>query len=343
MARVFADYAAGYVRFGLTVVPAGGDDGKKPLIKGYQYARPSWLRWMVKKFPDANIGILDNCVTVIDVDDPEELEPAFSRYGKPKIITQTPGGGFHLWYSATGERRQISVDGRKLDVCGIGGIHIAPPSVRPDGVQYRFIRGGIEDLASLTAIQCAPDEIEHPSSDAQSGTLLGVSPSSEPPGLRWGEKGRRNRDLFDSARRIAPDCETINDLAERLLEVTSNMQTPLPAEDVNQVASSVWRYKQGDRLLLPGTEATVILTRSETEATDGTLSFGALGLLVKLKLEHGWRRGRPFVLGAAAAQSFRMSWNTLKRLRDELVRAGRLRIVSPGGRGPHDPPLVALI
>ena len=40
-----------------------------------------------------------------------------------------------------------------VDILGEGGLAVAPPSVRPSGGKYAFLRGGLADLANLPKIR----------------------------------------------------------------------------------------------------------------------------------------------------------------------------------------------
>jgi putative DNA primase/helicase len=56
------------------------------------------------------------------------------------IITQTPRGGQHLWFKwVEGIRNSESKIAPGVDVRGIGGYIIAPPSRRADGAEYQFL------------------------------------------------------------------------------------------------------------------------------------------------------------------------------------------------------------
>ncbi len=72
------------------------------------------------------------------------------------LVTGTPSGGVHLWYRTTGERCQVRLDGLKVDIKGIGGMVVVPPSIRPTGQHagkaYTFVKGSWDDLIHLPTI-----------------------------------------------------------------------------------------------------------------------------------------------------------------------------------------------
>ncbi len=97
-------------------------------------------------FHSANVGIVGgHGVTCIDVDHPSLVGYAIERYGETPLQSLTPSGGSHLWYKSNGERRRIRHEGLQIDVLGIGGFGVAPPSSTPKG-DYRFITGSVEDI-----------------------------------------------------------------------------------------------------------------------------------------------------------------------------------------------------
>ena len=157
----FADAALVLWGHGLALVPLGGDDGKVTLVKWkYLKHRPGreYLKRLTTKHPTRNIGVLTGLsrVTVVDVDDPELVDDMLRRFGDTPLITGTPRGGFHLWYKSNGERCQTGLNGLKVDIKGIGGVVVVPPSIRPTGPHagkaYTFVKGSWDDLGGLPTI-----------------------------------------------------------------------------------------------------------------------------------------------------------------------------------------------
>ena len=104
-----------------------------------------------------------NGTTVVDIDtqDEAEVQSAQEKFGASPVIVRTGGDKFHIYYRHNGERRRIRpFFGHEIDLLGEGGYCVAPPSIRPGGGAYRFIKGGISDLATLPTIrQGALDEL----------------------------------------------------------------------------------------------------------------------------------------------------------------------------------------
>ncbi len=327
--RIYADYTPLYAEYGLRVVPTGTENGKKPLIRSWQrIGKPAMTR-LAKQYPDANLGIIDgdrDGVVVIDVDDPALLEHAIEQFGNTPLWSKTPSGGFHLWYRSSGEERKIKMEGKAIDLCGEGGFHLAPPSIRPDGKEYKFIKGDLHLIPELPALNLKLNSPATHLSRAVPDNSIRVS--------KFGESGRRNNDLFLWAKAQAVTCLTEQELFDRVVLMNLNFNLPLPKQELEGIARSLWRYKEEGRLMLQGCEAIAVVPKSQAEE----LSNDALAMLVRLKHHHGWRRGRPFALTNAAARRFEMSLGRFRKARDELRQAGIIHRVWAGGKGPHDPP-----
>ena len=151
---------------GLSIIPVGGVDGKRPLVRFGAWKRQppaEYLGRTVQQYPDANVGVVCGLsgVTVVDVDRKDASERQFAdlvenvirRFGDTPMKVCTPGGGLHLWYAHGGERSINRLDDMQVDIKAHGGFVVAPPSLRPTGDnagrQYRFLEGNWDDLARL--------------------------------------------------------------------------------------------------------------------------------------------------------------------------------------------------
>ena len=162
--NIFREFAPAYFDMGISVIPTGGPDGKRPLENGFmQYAEhlaypKTQDRW-VEHRPDANIGIMAGPVsglTVVDVDDPNLVDDAIAEFGDTPVKDQSPRGGAHFYYRHNGEKTLNKLDKRDIDVRGAGGnpLLIAPPSVhQKSGKPYVFTEGGIEILDQLPTVK----------------------------------------------------------------------------------------------------------------------------------------------------------------------------------------------
>ena len=134
--------------------------GHRPTGKGWMvkhpetFGRPAAMALAAKpRFAGANLGFMcgsHNRLTVVDVDSPTdaELQHALETYGDSPIIVSTPSGGRHVYYAHNDEPRRVRLDERHpIDMLG-GGLCVAPPSTRPSGASYAWLRGGLADIAN---------------------------------------------------------------------------------------------------------------------------------------------------------------------------------------------------
>lgn len=124
-------------------------------------------------------------------------------------------------------------------------------------------------------------------------------------------------------------------------KVNDGFATPLPGDEVVKVAASAWRYKEQDRLFVPGGEATAVIFHSDVEHLWNQPL--ALKLLIHLRMVHSWRNGAEFTLALATAESLGVSPKTFRAARDMLVERYFLEITHPGGKGKNDPPRARLL
>lgn len=155
--------------------PVTGDDktGKDPLTKhGFKDATTDparitgwWTRW-----PDANIGLPTEDLTILDIDSEEALRkiatlaPGY-RHPGPTVVT---GRGYHLYFRNEDLRSRNRMS-PKLDLKAIGGYVILPPSNHYTGATYAWAPGRGLDLALppvpdwLVELRSpAPDPASHP-------------------------------------------------------------------------------------------------------------------------------------------------------------------------------------
>src|SRR3954447_17926022 len=261
----FRDAALDLLARGLAVVPCRSADGKVPLVEwGKWTKRPgrAFIEKMMRRHPSANVGIVVGLsgFTVVDCDDPAAVAVMIARCGDTPLKVRTPSGGVHLYYRAAGERyADLRPEGLKVDVKGIGGFVVAPPSVRPDGTHagraYQFLEGSWHDLPRLPA--------------ARPGSLPTVEDGARRPArLRAVRQGWRNNTLFRLLLRQARYCDSLDALRDVAEGLNQDFDPPLPPAEVERVARSAWDYEERDENWA-GREARVSLTRSRHEALLG--------------------------------------------------------------------------
>jgi hypothetical protein len=97
-----------------------------------------WQRW-----PGSNVAIATgHLVDVIDIDGPIGVESWAKIENLPPIlgVVSTPrAGGSHLYVAASGEGNAAGIF-PGIDIRGVGGYVVAPPSINADGVVYGWRR-----------------------------------------------------------------------------------------------------------------------------------------------------------------------------------------------------------
>jgi uncharacterized protein (DUF927 family) len=142
---------------GFSVIPLRSKD-KRPTIPSwdpYKTTRASWEeieRWF--SIPK-NIGIVTGAVSgivVLDIDGPdgeEALSAIVARMGDlPDTWVSSTGKGRHYLFQHPG--REIRNSANRLlsiDFRADGGYIVAPPSIHPNGAEYKWLQDDLQDIA----------------------------------------------------------------------------------------------------------------------------------------------------------------------------------------------------
>jgi hypothetical protein len=164
------DAAIAYARRGIRVMPIQ-HKSKVPLLKAWTTEASNdeavVREWFTKTYRGAGVGIATGKAGtrqffVLDIDDKngkrgsDTLADLEAEHGKlPDTVTVlTPTGGRHLYFTTTIEIRNDAGKrlGDGLDIRGIGGYVVAPPSTHENGGEYTFEHGyGITDTKPADA------------------------------------------------------------------------------------------------------------------------------------------------------------------------------------------------
>lgn len=322
-APIFQTYAPEYAAAGLTVFPVGGEDGKVPLVPYWPQFGPRSHTRFLEKFADANIGLVDGKeITRVDIDDPALIDSSISRFGDTPIKVQTPRGGMHLWYRANGERRQTKIDGADIDILGLGGFGVAPPSVHPSNGAYSFLEGGLGDLGRLPSInaECVPHSQNLRSRNT---TLLGKC-------------------LYQLNQ--CPEA-TEEGILEWALEFNlREFDPPMAAAEVQKTAQSAWTYQVAGNNWV-GRPSKAMITPEQWARLDPS----SLHLYTYLVHKNGWRGGGSFRLFTTTARALvnpttGKCWGRTRftRARNRLIETGDLIAIDLPKQGERRPAIVAL-
>ena len=246
--------AVDYARRGYWVFPVE-PRGKKPLGRlvphGLNQASndPEVVAAWWRAAPNANIGI--SCgpskLVVIDVDPrhggDESIRDLMAKYPEldDTLTGETGGGGWHLCFLAPAVPIANSTGtlAPGLDVRGVGGYIVAPPSIHPDGGVYEWMAGyGIEDkqparlpLPLIELLSTSPDGADAPVDVA--AVLGGVG------------EGERDWQLFRLAAKLRYADLPI-DWAYRLVgEAAAACVPAFPADEARKKVDSAYRYAAG--------------------------------------------------------------------------------------------------
>jgi Bifunctional DNA primase/polymerase, N-terminal/Primase C terminal 1 (PriCT-1) len=344
----FASHALRLWASDVCPIPCGGDDGKQPLVKWHnikrRLSRETIRSWSAdRRFEDANLGVLTGVsnLTVVDIDNAQQIDQAIKRFGHTPIVVATPSGGLHLYYRSRGERCQnLRPFGLEIDIKGIGGFVVAPPSRRVgvDGQtrHYSFLAGEWTDIEKLPPI--LPDALEFTcsSKSLRHGRKKAALRHSSPI-----EEGRRNDSLFRSALRISTGCDNEIELVDEVLALNGiQCEPPLPENEVRRIAESAWRYEEAGKNFT--SSGGFSCSYQLIDRIGDSAAFWLYQHLMRAHFQkvstHATFAVSPRAMASAKSLSA-MGETALRRARDHLVAIGVLVKVSPGGRSRHDPAL----
>jgi hypothetical protein len=245
MMAAFADAAPAWAAAGIVPLPVS-PTGKGWMVKHPEtFRRPAAMALAAKpRFAAANLGFMcgsHNRLTVVDVDNPadSELQHALDTYGDSPIIVSTPSGGRHVYYAHNDEPRRVRLDERHpVDLLG-AGLCVAPPSVRPSGASYAWLRGGLADIANGNLPKIRSGAVQKPREIERL-----------PVGARV-PKGERNAQLFRYCRQIVGYCDDLDQLTDAARSwADSKCAEPMPDAEVVKTAASVWKYQGGRKRVM---------------------------------------------------------------------------------------------
>jgi hypothetical protein len=241
MLEAALDYAAkGFKVFALapkTKVPPKNSNGFYDATSDPEKVRAMW-----EENPDANIGIATGHggVFVVDIDPEkggrisiEKLRPAA---GWPRsLFSKTGSGGMHFFFRSSTPVRSAQNILPGIDVRGIGGYVVAPPSVHPSGRVYEWAT--TEEIAeapqSLVDFVVSKEKQKKPSGRVTEGETIPV--------------GQRDDTLFRCAAGMRGRGMSEEEIFDVLLKMNRRCEEPLPERDLRRIASSsATRYKPND-------------------------------------------------------------------------------------------------
>jgi hypothetical protein len=241
---IFAENQAAYAAQGIVTFPL--KDNKRPAVRAWNKIGMPASQDLAKKFTDADgLGFVTNKrngLAVIDVDTGDErvLADALARHGETPMIVRTASGKAHIYYRFNHERRRIRPwDGLPIDLLGVGGFVVAPPTHVTKGT-YSFLQGSLDDIDRLPIMRgldarmyvaTPPPEHDVIANDDSPDFLV--------------REGRRGNEVWRFCMRQAHGCETFDMLKAHAREFNATRCVPPMAdEQIVAAAASAWRYTE---------------------------------------------------------------------------------------------------
>ncbi|RLP22149.1 bifunctional DNA primase/polymerase [Mesorhizobium sp. YM1C-6-2] len=317
---------------GFSLVPLGGDDGKKPTMS-FRDRRRFPLATVVDRMAGSgsrSYGIRLKGLLVVDVDTdtPEARAYVERRFGTSPARTRT-SRGFHLWFRHCSDRpAPVRLPGIAIDFkTGQNEFVVGPQSERPDGAVY-WPEGRIATIADLPWLEDRDPGAAIADQNASVGRI--------PVGSRNDALKRRAR----KSARVASDYDNL--LAELLAFRDVEMDDPrsYSEEQVVGLAKWAWQLRQQGKLW-GGTNSVVVIRRSAVEELAANGHHRALSLLLFLRGQHGHDPSANFAVDPRALRKnghFRDGTKQLYGAIKTLVARGHLVLVRParGKRNHHD-------
>ena len=235
-----AEAALYYLRRGWSVIPLKPRD-KRPALESWAVFQqrkptPDELRNWWTEDPERNVGVVTgevSGVVVLDVDGEEGRRSLEGRVLPPTPVSTT-GKGLHYWFAHPG----LQVPNRVgiapgLDIRGDGGYVVAPPSIHPSGVPYRWAEGLSPDEVDLAP---CPEWILD---QLRSASQVSANPAGLPPGV---PEGRRNATAARLAGSYFARGLSVEEAWVLLRAWNQANRPPLPERELRRVVESIARY-----------------------------------------------------------------------------------------------------
>jgi len=252
VSKLLLDTALSYRRQGFSVIPIKAKD-KRPLVQWETYqtepASEETLRHWFEPSGNANVGLVTGAVSdciVVDLDSQEardKLKSLLGDHDLSAVPRSRTGKGWQLFFKHPG----VSIPNRtgvfpNVDIRGDGGYVVAPPSIHPNGKEYKWevpLNGHLPELpGKLLALIQAPSHNEQGYRERfdTAKALAGVP------------EGQRDATVFKLACKLR-NADVPREMAEELiLESARNCQPPFSERAaLDKVARAYQRYEPRDQ------------------------------------------------------------------------------------------------
>ncbi|MBE0455552.1 MAG: bifunctional DNA primase/polymerase [Roseovarius sp.] len=308
-------------RAGFYLLPlGGGDDGKKPLLRGWadQRLTLSQVLGPMHRTGVAMYGVrLDDLAVVdCDTDDPDLVTELEARFGPSSVHVRTPRGR-HLYYRLTGKAPNLRGEGLPVDIKTGPRAYVAGPhSMRPDGGIYAPVRGvlGVDALPPLKTPSRVPVTTVSPPAPILTGT--------------------RHVELVKFAMKRVAHVASLEALTADLRQLRDGWcETPgtMPESELAGIAGWAWRCRLENRIF-HGRMSEFRVHRQALDLLRGINGQeDALALYTRLVDLHGHTPGKTFPLCHKAMRDAGHTSLSRERFivaRRLLQRVGLLQLMS---------------
>lgn len=227
-----------YLRLGWSVIPLR-PGSKEPWIKWAEFqkrrASENEVREWFKQTPNVNIGVVTGQISgvgVIDLDGPEGLTSGRNLGLKSSVVSLT-GNGRQLWFkNQDGLSNSVKLLAPGVDVRAEGGYVVAPPSIHPNGRQYRWLTAFTQ--AQVLNMSSFPTGLIKKSEPTTNPAILGNSKGWIAEALEGMTNGNIDNTLFKICSRLRNDGLTEADAftllrphAERAGATTGHLESKI--------------------------------------------------------------------------------------------------------------------
>lgn len=304
---------------GFTLIPMGGDDGKKPLISGWKGRRlplDAILKRMINGRSQTYAVRLDGML-VVDLDtDNEETRALFASRFPASCVTVRTARGLHHYFRHEGiVPKAVRAEGIAIDFkSGSGQYVLGPGSIRPDGTVYQPVDGQL----GATALPAFRDTLP---------------PAGGPKKV---PKGERNPALWRRAIEYAPLADDFDGLVGDLValrDIEFDDAASVPDAEIDKVARWAWQLRLQGNLWSKrnsGVKINRLVLDYLLPRRDGA---DALALYNLIQSEHGHVPGKKFAIVPDAiidAGRIGMPRMRVYRARKVLLDAKLLALVKQG-------------
>jgi hypothetical protein len=232
-------HALALAKQGMAVFPCRCRDKRPATANGLKDATTDpeqIITWWTEQ-PGYNVAIATGAISkifVVDADGPDAaLE--LRRLNLPATVEAITARGKHLYfrYPGTSVRNTAGKIAPGIDTRGDGGYVLAPPSVNPSGVLYRWAPNGARTAA------VAPDQLITKISEHANGK---ATPAAEWQQLFTSDipEGQRDCTLTRMTGKLLRHCINAADVLGIIQSINiARCRPPLPSEDIERIVESI--------------------------------------------------------------------------------------------------------